>query len=875
MGVQKMTQAEAVLYPLLLLLLSGQVSSLCPWKLPGLKNWSDSSTWGGHPPQDGDTVTVTTPILLDTQTPRIKLLDIRDGGMVVFSPQHETKLTVGIVRLINNGSLLIGSPECRFEGRADIVLTGEEGPDVTMGELTKGVYVKHGGHLDIHGEDKLSWTKLVETLEPDGSGEYVIKLADIPVGWRPGDKLVIASTDFDMHEAEEVEIVECSSCLDAHLFCACFVKGDIRYKHYGEIYKGVDMRAEVGLLSRNIKIQGEAKDHNDTYGGHLKAYKGFETFRIRGAELTKMGQRGIKGRYPIHFHMALEVDSEKAYAMENSIHHVFQRCITVHGTHGVNIVDNVAYSTFGHCYFLEDGGEKNNSYHHNLGLVTQAMVNPSTIPSDRQPATFWITSPLTSLTQNSAAGSDGMGIWFIFANKVTGPSANEGFFEEGEAFRTPIKLFDTNTVHSNVDTGFMFGHELLEDQDFSGPGGTEKCNPRQDPLDKESDPATHFVKRLTAFKNIKQNVWNDCRNTTWEEYKSSDAFLGLTMKHDNTVLDSIFIGESTNIGEPNIVRTFDGVDTMWNRSTPGYRQGLYIGLQLYDGNPLVNGTTFADFYNDDWKIAGAIGFRKPHAGGIPTLFLNSHFDFVDKIEGNYIRGLPKHSYPGVGAKERGIVLDWDGTITGYPRSTVVRDEPIWTSRFCIPYLHWGNMSVCPHRYTGSGGTGSGYNKLDVVVTRDDVPDYPLVAMANSDAWHLEMSTDHSYIWSFRNSSLPRNYHFMLHGLSDGLTQNIGFCVPPNASPDEISFTGRTKLIELDTYEDLQADQTGSAFYWDREVGVVFTKFLTEEERTPADRRKCFPADNLCPDFRIRSSMETMGDTDCTARAYPKYRKDPL
>ena len=60
------------------------------------------------------------------------------------------------------------------------------------------------------------------------------------------------------------------------------------------------------------------------------------------------------------------------------------------------------------------------------------------------------------------------------------------------------------------------------------------------------------------------------------------------------------------------------------------------------------------------------------------------------------------------------MLDWDGTITGYPRSTVVRNEPIWTSRFCEPHPHWGNMSVCPHRYTGSGGTGSGYNKLGEV-----------------------------------------------------------------------------------------------------------------------------------------------------------------
>ena len=407
------------------------------------------------------------------------------------------------------------------------------------------------------------------------------------------------------------------------------------------------MRAEVGLLTRNVKIYGEMKDENDTYGGHMKAYEGFETFRIRGLELTKMGHRGIKGRYPIHWHLAKEVDSNKTYAEENSIHHVFQRCVTVHGTHGVNVVNNVAYSTFGHCYFLEDGGEKNNRFHHNLGLVTQAMPE-LTIPSDRMPATFWITSPLTVLTENSAGGSDGMGIWYIFAENVTGPSANEGFFEMGEAFRTPIKTFESNTVHSNKDTGFMFGHELLEDQDFAGPGGTEKCDPRKDPLDPHSQPATHFVKSLTAFKNMKQNAWNDCRNTTIDGYKSSDAFLGLSSKHDNNVLNSIFIGESSNLGEPRIVLLRNQTRVMWHRSTPSERGKGVLGLQLYDGNPFVNGNTFADFYDDEWKIAGGIGFRKEDAGVIPTVFTNNYFDFEDKFEGNYIIGMPRHTFGGLG-----------------------------------------------------------------------------------------------------------------------------------------------------------------------------------------------------------------------------------
>ena len=142
-----------------------------------------------------------------------------------------------------------------------------------------------------------------------------------------------------------------------------------------------------------------------------------------------------------------------------------------------------------------------------------------------------------------------------------------GFYESGEAFRTQILNFDTNTAHSNKDTGFFFGDELQEDQDFSGhfrPGETNKCDPRENPLDPESPVVvnlgkaissflsnlhlkifkTFSVKSLTAFKNKEQNTWTDCRHTTYDNYKSSDAKLGYTQRHDCDVINSMFIGES-------------------------------------------------------------------------------------------------------------------------------------------------------------------------------------------------------------------------------------------------------------------------------------------------------------------------------------------
>ena len=55
-----------------------------------------------------------------------------------------------------------------------------------------------------------------------------------------------------------------------------------RFDHFGEVDSGVDMRAEVGLLSRNVVIRGEMESacyppnpcdevDYDTFGGHIIA----------------------------------------------------------------------------------------------------------------------------------------------------------------------------------------------------------------------------------------------------------------------------------------------------------------------------------------------------------------------------------------------------------------------------------------------------------------------------------------------------------------------------------------------------------------------------------------------------------------------------
>lgn len=50
------------------------------------------------------------------------------------------------------------------------------------------------------------------------------------------------------------------------------------YLHIGEEIDGVDMRAEVGLLSRNIMVRGEVEDRCYPYSNHVCNFFDFDTF---------------------------------------------------------------------------------------------------------------------------------------------------------------------------------------------------------------------------------------------------------------------------------------------------------------------------------------------------------------------------------------------------------------------------------------------------------------------------------------------------------------------------------------------------------------------------------------------------------------------
>ena len=170
---------------------------------------------------------------------------------------------------------------------------------------------------------------------------------------------------------------------------------------------------------------------------------------------------------------------------------------------GCVIEDNVAFETLGHCYFLEDGVEEGTVMRGNLGLNTR----PGTLlPSDRDPATFWITHPSVTVTGNVAGGSVGKGFWFLFPALPTGasgPLQRSGarfYYRRNELFFTPIANVSNNFVHSSRE-GFYFDEVLTAAQGTSG-RSTGRFNPRKEPLNPGSEMVTTNIRQGSQFNHF-------------------------------------------------------------------------------------------------------------------------------------------------------------------------------------------------------------------------------------------------------------------------------------------------------------------------------------------------------------------------------------
>src|SRR3954469_9820131 len=700
--------------------------------------WSDPATWPNRKaPVAGDKVTIDAgkEVVLDVNTPPLNGLTI--NGKLSFANKKDVELTTEWIMV--HGELEIGTEARPHTRNATITLTDNvKGEDIsgvggTTDRVDRGIMLM-GGTLNLHGDRTNSWTKLSSTANAGATSIQVLNAA----GWRVGDEIVLASTDYDPRQAERRNIAAISGntiTLDKKL----------DYMHFGKITFDVDERGEVGLLTRNIKLQASADAEQSFYGGHVMAMVGSKMF-VEGVEFNRMGQNMPLARYPIHWHLI--GDAQGQYIRNAAMHDTYNRCVTVHGTNFLHVENNVTYNTVGHCFFLEDGAEHGNEFVHNLAIQTKCHTSKACVPtalgpsgetstrgtggqqskdvllpSDNTVASYWITNPDNTFRDNVAAGSDMNGFWMSL------PLHPQGKFEGTEIAANTwprnmsVREFKGNTAHSNYDA-FMMDRNIAADNTFGVTGNMHIA--RENPADSRSKIVETVFQDLTAYKNRNGGFWGRGEMRTYRNIKSADNAIGYTQAsglaggasledpYTSRVLDSVFVGESENIGNP----TTDA-EKAYGRSLPKPElPDLPVrGYEYYDNRHDVVNTTFRNFEDNATRKTGALSYL------LYTSFGVSSNNAIEKVK--FESAKPVYFPPMVGnarwandngnsqAYKTAAFRDKDGSLGAGPNAYVlindgVNDSVATDAQACEIKPTW-NAAVCKGdvgRLTFAGGGGA-------------------------------------------------------------------------------------------------------------------------------------------------------------------------
>ena len=594
-----------------------------------------------------------------------------------------------------------------------------------------------GGTLNLHGDRTNTWTKLASTANAGSTSIQVLNAA----GWRVGDEIVLASTDFNPRQAERRTIAAISGntiTLDKKL----------DYMHFGKITFDVDERGEVGLLTRNIKLQASADAEQSFFGGHVMAMGTSKMF-VEGVEFNRMGQNLTLARYPIHWHLI--GDAKGQYIRNAAIHDTYNRCVTVHGTNDLRVENNVTYNTVGHCFFLEDGIEHGNEFVHNLAIQTKChtskpcvptALGPSgesiargngqqskdvLLPSDNTVASYWITNPDNTYRDNVAAGSDSNGFWMSL------PEHPNGKFEGTEISRNTwprnmsIREFKGNTAHSNYDA-FMMDRNIAANNTFGVTGNMHIA--RENPADSRSKIVETVFQDLTAYKNRNGGFWGRGEMRTYRNIKSADNAIGYTQAsglaggasledpYTSRVLDSLFVGETENIGNP----TTDA-EKAYGRSLPKPELPDFPirGYEYYDNRHDVVNTTFRNFEDNATRKTGALSYLLYTSFGVSSnnaiekvKFENAKPVYFPPMQGN---AKWANDNGNSSAYRTAAIRDKDGSLGAGPAYILINDgvndsiatdtqaceiKPTWNAAVCKGDV--GRLNVGG---AGGGGRGAG------------------------------------------------------------------------------------------------------------------------------------------------------------------------
>src|SRR5690606_15897317 len=199
--------------------------------------------------------------------------------------------------------------------------------------------------------------------------------------------------------------------------------------------------------------------------------------------------------------------------------------------------------------------------------------------------------------------------------------------------------------------------------------------------------------------------WGRGEMHTFRNYKSADNAIGFTHAAGNAgrdpfsslVVDSLFVGETENIGNPETPEEKAIGRSVPKRTIPDFP---IRGYEYYDYRDDVVNTTFVNYQDNSLRKTGALSWLLFTSSGVTTdntikgaRFVDAkpvYFPNIDKRFDNDNRG-------GV-AYRTAVIHDIDGSVGGIPNGSIIihdgENDNVTTDGDCRIQPSW-NAAVCP------------------------------------------------------------------------------------------------------------------------------------------------------------------------------------
>ncbi|XP_038033294.1 fibrocystin isoform X3 [Anas platyrhynchos] len=437
--------------------------------------WAEDSSWpAGHPPRDGDSVTIEEgrTLLLGTTTATLNLLHLQ-GGKLLFTGPGPVELHAHSILISDGGELQVGSSEAPFHHKAHIYLYGSLHSPPIFPYGAKFLAVRNGT-LSIHGwMPKVAFTQLKSSVLANDTRLVLQEHVD----WHPGDEIIVGRTGLgDVQQQEEMAIIESVNNT------VIYLRSPLRYSHnVGEERvngQSLPLTAVVALISRRVVVQGNVTRERRAHlrecakagvarGDSSCLYKRSERqlgSRDLGAiviveafqeEASRLQVEGVQFRHMGQtfgwHHSALTVagDAQMAdsYIRGCSVLDSVGQGLHLAGISNLSVDSNVFYNISGHGLLLGEGLEKGNRIRNNLviGLSgTDGLSNIETL----SPAGIYVRAPANHIEGNTVCAA---GYGYLFHLSPEGPS------------KMPLLSFSENVAHSCTRHGLLVYPEYLPD----------------------------------------------------------------------------------------------------------------------------------------------------------------------------------------------------------------------------------------------------------------------------------------------------------------------------------------------------------------------------------------------------------------------------